>query len=220
MKPYWNIQPNWNKTNDIRKSKDEYCLNCYRPMTYLKYIYCSSCQSLLMTKGLEPSRVKIGSIYENTIDYQQYIYRSIFKINAPLKARGIKENRIPFRIPDNIVNKSIYKLRQLILSQDNTHKQLYLQIEDTKVLKHILYRIILTYISYHKLNNHDFKSEAHFYASLISIYYTTIERFYAKRYKHVPKRIHQTRTHYKYKDKYNIVLTTDKLMELILPLHP
>lgn len=205
MTPYWNTKDNWSKTNQIKANKDKYCINCNKPMTTKAHIYCSSCHSLLMNKGLELERVKIGTIYKDTINYQQYLYRSIFKCNAPLQARGLKENRIKCKVKQDILDKTLARIHNLIVSQDNRHKTIYLSLDYPRLLNHILYRVMLFHISYYVNNNPIFKSEAHFYASLVSIYYTTIERFYIRRTKTTLPMIHQDRTHYKNKDKYHIV---------------
>ena len=168
-----------------------------------------------MTSGLEPSRVRIGSVYKDCINYQQYLYRSIFGCNVTTKARGIKEHRVKFKVHKDILDKLIYKIINLINSQNNRHKELFNKLDTRQIAKHILFRTILYYISYYTNNNKQFCSEAHFYASVVHTYYTTIERFYIRKYGKV-SRIDLTRRQYLTSDKYAIIIEMNVVMGIVM----
>ncbi len=173
--PFFNTPDNHRKYKEYIRMANGYCLACNRPT--IKE-YCPMCIKDLVTRGLEARRVTFGEVGRTCINYQQYLHTSFFKCNVLYKYRGIKEDRIKAKVSEQTLITATMDIRNLLscksyvylekrYSKRTTVVHKYHEIRDTRNFdRRILYNITLFYICYH-IENKLFKTEAHFYASLI-----------------------------------------------------
>lgn len=146
------------------KEANGYCLHCQRPLTRtISKLLCQMCLRNSIVNGTEEKSVNIPAIGKSTINYQQYLHRTIFGCNADYRYRGLKQNRIKHSITKEDIQIATNKLNTLLL---NTSKQYTATNEQSRNPKRILFYSILYYISYYIENIKDFKSDTHFYMSL------------------------------------------------------
>jgi len=178
--PYFNTPDNYHKYNHDLKVANGYCLNCNKPLKW-KHIYCENCGSRKMfSDGLEGSRVTLGLVGHNVINYQQYLHRSIFDCNALDKYRGVKEDRIKAKVSKKAMNTATIRLRRALSCSkfvylgkthyNNKHNvKIYNQVKDVRNIdKRLVYNIAMYYISYHIENNPQFKTFIHFQTSMLN----------------------------------------------------
>ena len=235
--PYFNIKENYHLFNQQRKEANGYCLNCNRPIPG-KFVYCGACNTRkLMIDGLEGTRVRIGMVGRDTINYQQYLHRSIFKCNVHIDYRGNKQDRVKARVSDEAMkvattrlhrvlscNKYTYNEKEYLNNQHNRNN--YISIQDTRNIdKRLIYNILLYYISYHINNNHDFKTEIHFQTSMMQNLLINIETTYIRlnqevdtfNFQHMRKTNRNTYWYWLYEEINSIIQPL--MSELILNIH-
>ena len=185
--PHFNTPDNYKKTWEQVKEANGYCLNCNKPLN-IAVVYCSNCNTKrLFTDGLEKTRVRIGDVGQNTINYQQYLHRSFFGCNVLSKYRGIKEDRIKAKVKPETLRKATIRLRRVLSAKSfdwlgknwktEPYKvSVYNQIKNVRNIdKRLIYNILLYYISYHLNNNSQFKTYIHFQTSMMQNIFINIE---------------------------------------------
>lgn len=166
----------WNELTDkhikdfrtLYQQSNHLCLECNKPLKYRHYL-CTSCIKKLRLSGLEVNRVGYKQVGLSTVNYQQYLHRSMFNCNAPFEYRGLRLNRIVSKVSQSTIDKSCKLLENYFLYQTKVTQQqdLYLAVKDYRnTNRRLLYSITLYAISYFILNNKDFKSFCHFQASI------------------------------------------------------
>ena len=180
----------------LLKEANGYCLNCNRVLSYSRHYLCSRCIVQLKTKGLEDKRVSFRSVGLNTINYQQRLHRVFFGCNAPLAYRGNKEDRIVTSLSQETINKACAILHNYLLNTTTIKRQkdIYLLIKDSRnTLRRILYSLSLYAISYHILNNKDFRSESHYLSSINRQLDNDMMRMYVRMHPDMHRAINNTR---------------------------
>lgn len=177
--PYFNTPDNYHKYAQDLLVANGYCLNCNAPLR-IRHTLCGKCMKTgLFYDGFEDSRVKIGSVGRDTINYQQYLHRSIFDCNVHFKYRGTKEERIKARVSKKAMNKATIRLNTALSSvkytynevqyHNNKHnRKIYNSVKDVRnIQERLIYNVLLYYIAYHIDNNIQFKSFVHFQVSMM-----------------------------------------------------
>ena len=148
-----------------------------------------------MNDGLEKHRVRLGSVGEDTKNYQQYLHRIFFGCNAPVKYRANINERVKVKLDKNIVAYASHKLHSVLydarfryLEKDyianryfNNKYRAIFTARNSAV--RLLYNMVLYYISYYINENNEFKSDAHFYSSMMYNLYTNIDTIAYRIYK-------------------------------------
>ena len=160
IKPF---EPTIKQTNKI-------CPYCYRPLTKNSLQLCRQCMTELKTMG-GSKRVMLSEVFPLTINYQQSLYKKIFKYNADRKYRGNREDRIQPNITnkevEDIVNRIKYKLlsvpnKKLLYHINYMNKLGYLD----EICKRALLYFTLQQIVYYKLNTNIYESEQNYISSI------------------------------------------------------
>lgn len=211
--PFWNTTDNYSLYKEVKKQADGYCKNCLKPINMR--LYCSTCFRHILTNGLEGYRIKLGSVGKDTTNYQQHLHRLFFKCNAPVKYRGLKENRIKHKIEPSKVQIAEDKFRSLMLktdyvynnrgySKENIHMTLFRETNGcvANYNRRLLYYICLYYISYYLNNNKSFKTLAHFQASMLQNLHINIENTYLRTTGSLPDGVKTSRHNYTTKYYY------------------
>lgn len=185
--PHFNTPDNYKKTWQQLKEANGYCLNCNKPVN-AAHIYCSSCNNnKLFVDGLEKTRVRIGDVGQDTINYQQYLHRSIFGCNVLAKYRGEVKDRIKAKVKQETLRLSTMRLKRVLSAtsfdwlgknyKTEPYKvNIYNQIKHVRNIdKRLVYNILLYYISYHLNNNSQFKTFIHFQTSMMQNIFINIE---------------------------------------------
>lgn len=147
----------------LRQLSNGYCKLCQKPLKMKKDIYCNKCSRIEKRRGYEEGTVKLEQVGLSTINYQQHLHRALFNCNADYRYRGLKQNRIKNHITKEDINTATNKL-ELLLNKYIPH---YSLLEPTnKNPKRYLYYTILYFIDYYIINNKQFKTDIHFFASL------------------------------------------------------
>jgi len=175
---FWNIKRNHHKYKDLCREHDgEHCYECNRPMRNFN-IRCPTCARKLATHGMEEETITFRELGEVTRNYQYYLFYAIYGYAIGSKHRGKREDRIKANITKDSINKAMNKIDELIKSYDNDHKRMYmLLLERNRPIKEkLIFNLILHFLAYH--NTDIFKSEAHFMATTMRNFTTSINRIY------------------------------------------
>lgn len=155
----------------VQSYSDNRCVCCYKPK-YSKSPYCDYCYMKSIRYG-NGNKVKFSIVLSHTINYQQYLHRKFFGVNAPYKYRGIAENRISNNIPKELIHTQTNILHTYLLSifKDTSYYTPYTIL--TNNLKNFTSRLLYYTILYFKAK-HIFKSDSHFLGQLTQMVLTHI----------------------------------------------
>ena len=163
----------------LTREANGYCLICHRPIRRNNAL-CGRHISALYTLGLEKKRVKIANIKPIIKEYTYHLYYKIVGHQIDIKDRIPKQDRTKNNIPKQAIEEAINKLstitlptKYILLHKDNQEDNLYLK----KLLLHLVY----LYIAYYIKSSNQFKSEAHFNATVSYFTIGIIVRNYFKR---------------------------------------
>lgn len=173
----------------FRIMDEGYCLECRKPNHKERHYLCPTCLSHLKLSGLEQKRVKFKDVGANTINYQQYLHRTFFGCNVGVDYRGKREDRIKSKVPQEDINKACKVLEKYFLYKTDLvqQKELYMEVKDLRnTLRRLLYSITLYAISYFILNYKEFKSLAHFQASIVRQLDNDLVRMYIRTHRGQP----------------------------------
>lgn len=184
---FWNdlSREHKNKYYALKKLDVGCCLECRRPKRNWHYL-CTTCMAKLKNTGLELKRVSFREVGQNVINYQQHLHRAFFGCNVGLDYRGLKENRKKYVIPQEDIDKaSVILSRYLSVTTKNAQqKELYLSVKDLRnTNRRLLYSITLYAISYFIEDYKEFKSFAHYQASICRQLDNDIVRMFMRTHK-------------------------------------
>ena len=217
--PFWCIPRNYKRYKEIVKTYDGYCYDCQKPMKRYFNIRCDMCNWRLIYRGGERNPVTFGQVGESVVNYQQYLHRSMFGINAAYKYRGKKEDRIDYRLDSSVMDVVSVKIDKYILGVKNDYTDLYLKCKDknSNMPTRILYNLILYYTSYYVENSHIWQSEASFMSAVTNVFHHTIYRRYMQLYREVPDySMRYKRTSYGIRYTYRTFEFIDSIMENVM----
>ena len=173
---------------ELSRKANKMCLECNKPLTRYSYL-CQNCIGKLKISGLEQTHVYYTDVGISTINYQQYLHTRFFNCNARYEYRGLKQDRVKLTIDQSIIDKSSQIISNYLtnITKDERLIELYSKVKHLKNTdRRLLYSITLYAISYFILNNNQFKTLAHFQASIIREFENTLIRIYYKQYKTKP----------------------------------
>jgi len=225
--PYWNTEENHMRYQKDKSETNGFCPECHTPIISA-VLYCSSCQKKLLTRGLEDKRIRIGHVGRATTPYQQSLHTSFFGCNAPVAYRGKKEDRIYTKVKQSTIDNAERRLDWLLTKQYYTyqlktyrtkiaHRKLYKKIRARKnVTRRLVYNVVLFFLNYTAQDN-DFKSLAHFQASMIANLHINIENTFIRTIDSTDaKYIHQVRSNYTAKYYYHMWESLSAIVEPVM----
>lgn len=163
------------------------CVSCGKPLNIVPTPYCESCYVRSVRYGTAQKRIKFSEVGSATINYQQHLHRKFFNCNAPIKYRGIKENRIYNNIEPSCIDNTVIFFHNFLTCLEYPYNKMYLLINSQfkNTAKRIVYNLVLHYIAYYKYNLWDndssFKSNT-LWNLLIHIERTYIRTIHTKKY--------------------------------------
>jgi len=197
MKPTLYFKENYSLYTLHKQCSNGYCLSCNKPIIRTSP-YCVSCFRELLINFQEKTYVRTTDIAIRTINYQQYLNRAICNCNAPYKYRGKKEDRIIIKDKNKVCAKAAKSLNLLLKEieyiydkkeyslqrKQQIHIYAYNKIKEKlpHIHNRILLNIILQYIIHFIEPNTPYKSDNHFYISMIQSIFKYIEYLYIKLY--------------------------------------
>lgn len=227
MQPYWNFKKNHAKYIEDTQKYYKYCPNCLQN-TQSSKLYCSSCSQRLLIDGLEKHRIRLGSVGKDTVNYQQYMHRIFFGCNAPSEYRGLINNRIKVKIDKQVINNSVSMLHKLLYAKRFTYigkeyiaNQYYnnkyrMICTDKNITDRLLYNLVLYYISYYINQAKHFKSDAHFFGSMLYNLYTNIDTIALRLYGEPILKSRDEKYKITAKQQYHYAESIDKIVKPVM----
>lgn len=195
----------------------DYCKECKRPLSYI-YKICMPCKRRFVKNGYEDKRITLGQVGRDMINHQQSLHTRFFSCNAPIAYRGIKENRIYYKIDTTIIEKQANKLNIFLQSLSNKHGYLYRHIPN--ISKRMLYNSTLFFLHYvHKDDTQLFNTHIHLKSSIVNMVLIMIENTYLRTNDNSRKDlqfIYQERLNYSTKTHDSIYSIIEKCCEEII----
>jgi len=187
---------------------------------YSFYQVCVPCKRKFVKSGYEEKRITFGQVGRSMIPHQQSLHTRFFDCNAPLAYRGIKEERIYYKIDKSIIN-SQSRILNSFLREELRNKHGYLYRHIPNISKRLLYNTTLFFLHYiYTKKNQLFKTHIHLQASLVNMLLIQIENTYLRTNDNSRtdlKFIYQVRANYNtstYKKIYNqLEVCSDKIID-------
>lgn len=158
------------------------CKYCFREIKYNKASICYVCDDSMKRDDMQHYRVRLGEVGSNTIPYQQNLHYKFFSCNAPVKYRGIKEERIYNTLEsEKVVIHSNILLKTISSFLPSNLLWLYNKVNHLKnFTKRLLYNAVLYHIDYHILHNNSYQSLNHMKVSMVQTLFNHIIRTYIR----------------------------------------